>query len=111
MAVARVVRAFRPALRCLRNSWLQPLRSKTSAAEAIFVRAPGRGPEGPHYPYERIHQSWNRYKSRHFSCRWYGSAILALPSEDSREPQDSPAFILFRRRNRSEEHTSELQSL
>jgi len=30
--------------------WLQPLRSLTSAAEAIFLLALGRGPEGPHLP-------------------------------------------------------------
>jgi len=30
-----------------------------AAAEAIFLRALRRGPEGPLYPHERIHQSWN----------------------------------------------------
>src|SRR5664279_2983509 len=70
MAVARVVRAFRPALRRPRNSWLQRLRPTTSAAEAIVLRALGGGPEGPHYPYERIHQSWNRYSNCRPRNRW-----------------------------------------
>src|ERR1017187_2418148 len=52
--MARVVRAFSPPWRRLRNCGLQSLRPSTSAAEAIFVRALGRGPEGPHYPYEGL---------------------------------------------------------
>src|ERR1035438_7489310 len=55
--MARVVRAFRPALRT--PAQFLALRSTPSAAEAIFLLALGRGPEGRHYQYERIRLSWN----------------------------------------------------
>src|ERR1035437_144700 len=57
--LVRVVRRFSAAF-VAANRPLKPLRSKTSAALAIFSLPLLRGPKGPHYPHGRIHQLWNR---------------------------------------------------